>query len=98
MKEIIEFLDLPFKSTFNIEDYGENLSGGQKARISLARALFKSGSVIFLDECFSQIERDLANKIISRLKNSYEMIVLITHDKSLVSDDFILLENLAEVL
>ena len=47
VEEIIEFLDLPFKSTFNIEDYGENLSGGQKARISLARALFKSGSVIF---------------------------------------------------
>ena len=98
VEELIQFLNLPFKATFNIEDYGENLSGGQKARISLARALFKSGRVIFLDECFSQIERDLAIKIISRLKKSYELIVLITHDKTLVSDDFILVENLAEVL
>ena len=30
VEELIQFLNLPFKATFNIEDYGENLSGGKK--------------------------------------------------------------------
>jgi ABC-type bacteriocin/lantibiotic exporter with double-glycine peptidase domain len=39
-----------------VGERGQNLSGGQKARISLARALFSTAEIILLDDVFSALE------------------------------------------
>lgn len=39
-----------------VGERGQNLSGGQKARISLARALFSRAEILLLDDVFSALE------------------------------------------
>jgi ATP-binding cassette subfamily B protein len=64
-----------------ILENGENLSGGEKARIILARSLLKESSIILIDETFAQIEESDANKIINSIMKKYKdkTILLISH-------------------
>ena len=45
-----------------IGERGINASGGQKARISLARACYSDADVIFLDDPLSAVDPDVAGK------------------------------------
>jgi len=74
-----------------IGDKGSLLSGGQKARLSLARAIILRPKLLILDELTSGLDTKTTNKVIESLcaiKN--EMIIIcITHDPALMeaSDD-----------
>ena len=46
-----------------IGERGVNVSGGQKARISLARALYSDADIILLDDPLSAVDPEVANKI-----------------------------------
>jgi ABC-type multidrug transport system fused ATPase/permease subunit len=46
-----------------IGEKGVTLSGGQKARISLARALYSDGNIILLDDPFSAIDSKVGRQI-----------------------------------
>ncbi len=60
---------------------GIRLSGGQQARISLARALLNKNKIIILDDPFSAVDMKTEEKIIENLKNNYKhsLIILISH-------------------
>lgn len=65
-------------------------SGGEKQRIGIARALYKSPSILFLDEITSSLDyetRCLIYKIIEEIsKKRLCTIVLITHDENIFLD------------
>ena len=44
-------------------DKGINISGGQKQKISIARALYKDKEIIILDEVFSNLDKDSKSEI-----------------------------------
>ena len=73
------------KKGFRLDSFilenGANLSGGEKARIILARCLLKNTPIIMIDETFAQIEESDANKIINRMMLKYKdrTILLISH-------------------
>ena len=46
-----------------IGESGVNLSGGQKARVSLARAIYSRASVLLLDDCLSAVDAHTAKHI-----------------------------------
>ncbi len=82
VKEAIKFAELDSK--FTIESYiseeGNNLSGGEKQRIALARAYLSRPSLLLLDEFTSSLDvitTEKINRKITSLKNN--IIVLITH-------------------
>ncbi len=60
---------------------GVRLSGGQQARIALARTLFNKNKIIILDDPFSAVDMQTEEKIIENLRNNFQdsIIILISH-------------------
>lgn len=52
---------------FLLEEGGFNISGGEKQRIILARALLKNASIYIFDESFSEMDVDSECKILSKV-------------------------------
>jgi len=81
---------------FIVSEDGNNLSGGEKQRLSLARALASSSSILFMDEPTSSL--DYENRItIKKLLLGQEKartIVIATHDPLLreIADSFTVLD------
>ena len=66
---------------------GIRLSGGQQARIALARALLNKNKMIILDDPFSAVDMPTEEKIIENLKKHYKhsLIILISHRLAIFS-------------
>lgn len=65
-----------------IFDGGSNISGGQKARLSLARAIYdKKANLFLLDDVFSALDNIVGSQLYQNLKRFLEgkTVVLITH-------------------
>jgi putative thiamine transport system ATP-binding protein len=64
----------------------DTLSGGQKARVALARTLVSTPRMLLLDEPFSRLDADLRQQmrelVFSRAKASGLPVILVTHDEA----------------
>lgn len=81
VKEILQKVDLSFHS----QNYPHELSGGEKQRIALARALVYKPKVLLLDEPLSSLDNILKKEILDLIKNLHEQfnttILYVTHDE-----------------
>lgn len=88
IKEVLK--DVCFNKDLESMEQGENtlvgssgvrLSGGQQARLSLARALLNKNKVIILDDPFSAIDVNTESEIIHNLRSNYKysIIIIISH-------------------
>lgn len=59
---------LPDRLETLVGERGVTLSGGQKQRASLARGLIRETPVLLLDDCFSSVDTETEEFILSRLK------------------------------
>ncbi|CAF1526733.1 unnamed protein product [Adineta steineri] len=83
-----------------IGDKGVNLSGGQKARISLARALYADADLYLLDDPLAAVDRKVAKKIFDQCIGPRSLLrgktrILVTHQTHFLveADQMILLTN-----
>jgi ABC-type multidrug transport system fused ATPase/permease subunit len=92
LNEVIEFCGLEsliaqYPNGINelIKEDGKNISGGQRQRLMLARALYHDFDVLILDEAFSEMDEESENTILFKLKHLAQqgkMVILITHNTS----------------
>jgi len=65
-----------------IGEKGINLSGGQRARISLARALYSDAQIYLMDDPLSAVDANVANLLFKNAINGYlklKLRILVTH-------------------
>ena len=80
-----------------LEENGANLSGGEKQRITIARALLKKSRIYIFDESMSEmnvsLERDVLQNIFNNLNNN--TIIVISHrlDNADLFDKIITVNN-----
>lgn len=80
LEEVINELEAGIQSRVG-ERLNEVLSGGQLQRIAIASALYRSHSLILLDEATSGLDPDLEKKVIDSIISSYSdrTIVCVSH-------------------
>lgn len=63
----------------SIGESGVNLSGGQRARVSLARALYSKRELLLLDDPLSALDLKTEKKIMNTLLKNKNHFLLVTH-------------------
>ena len=95
---IKEYVDsLPQKENTMIGAMGNGISGGQKQRLLIARAVYKRPNYIFFDEATSSLDTENENQIQKKLKDFFKerTVVVIAHRLSTVknADQIIVLQE-----
>lgn len=71
----LDNLDLSFK----LKNNGSNLSGGQRARLLLARALYLDASLIICDEIFASLDYKIGEALEYEILNINKTLINVSH-------------------
>ncbi|KAH8258986.1 hypothetical protein KR038_000987, partial [Drosophila bunnanda] len=79
-----DFELLPLKDKTLVGERGASLSGGQRMRISLARAVYREAAIYLLDDPLSAVDTNVAKHLFEKCMRGYlrdRTVVLITHQR-----------------
>jgi ABC-type bacteriocin/lantibiotic exporter with double-glycine peptidase domain len=62
-----------------VDEGGKNLSGGQRQKIGIARALYFDRKILICDEITSSLDKNAENSVINCLKNIDKTVIIISH-------------------
>ncbi len=81
-------MDFPKKYSTMVGERGVTISGGQKQRSSIARALMKDAPILILDDSLSAVDTDTEEKILAALKRNRagKTTIIIAHRISTIQN------------
>ncbi|CAK9798977.1 ATP-binding cassette sub-family C member 4 [Anthophora quadrimaculata] len=82
-----DFQQLPYGDMSNVGEGGTSLSGGQKARVNLARAVYRQADIYLLDDPLSAVDSRVAKHIFYKCIKNYlhgKTRILVTHQLQFV--------------
>lgn len=92
---------LPFADLTIVGERGISLSGGQKARVSLARAIYRRADIYLLDDPLSAVDSVVGKQIFDNCIRDFlrdKICILVTHQQQyLKSSNQIVLMNMGKV-
>ncbi|XP_063913156.1 probable multidrug resistance-associated protein lethal(2)03659 isoform X2 [Zophobas morio] len=93
-----DFMSFPYGDRTIVGEKGIMLSGGQKARVGLARAIYKQADIYLLDDPLSAVDVQVGKQIFEGCITGYlkdKCVVLVTHQIQYLSnvDKIYVLEN-----
>lgn len=93
-----DLLLLPYGDKTIVGEKGVSLSGGQRARINLARAIYKDADIYLLDDPLSAVDTNVGKEIFDWCIKKYlkaKTVVLVTHQLQYLkeTDQIIILNN-----
>ncbi|MBW9159041.1 ABC transporter ATP-binding protein [Clostridium tagluense] len=86
-------MDFPNGFDTNLSERGVNLSGGEKQRISIARAIIRDPSILILDDSLSAVDTITESKLLKNIKKCRggKTTIIVAHRISTIKDaDFII--------
>lgn len=84
-----DFELLPYRDKTIVGERGVSLSGGQKARINLARAVYKDADIYLLDDPLSAVDTHVGRHLFDSCINGmlkHKTVILITHQLQYLKD------------
>ena len=71
-----------------VGEMGERISGGQRQRLALARALLRETPIIILDEATSQVDRETEVRVLAgiRRRTSDKTLIVVAHRLDTIRD------------
>ena len=81
VRKSLNFAELDeFDLNYNLLHNANNLSGGEKQRLGIARAIYSERPIIIMDECTNALDKNTELKIIKKLIAQEKTIFMITHN------------------
>jgi len=93
--------DIKNDKHFSLGEYGDKISGGQKQRLGIARALYEEPEILILDESTSALDKLNEEKIINdllNLKNKVTVIIISHREYNLRNCDKIFIIEKSKVI
>ncbi|XP_011647242.1 multidrug resistance-associated protein 4-like isoform X2 [Pogonomyrmex barbatus] len=98
---IKDFEQLPYGDKTLVGDRGTILSGGQRARINLARAVYRDADIYLLDDPLSAVDTHVGRHLFDECINNYlknKTRILVTHQLQYLKQcDYIIVLNNGQV-
>lgn len=82
LEKIIQFLELERIEKYSTKNLKDTLSKGEQEKIQLARLLISKKSLILLDEVLSGLDKEMKEKVISKIKerSKNNILIIISHE------------------
>lgn len=84
-----DFQLLPYGDRTLVGEKGTSLSGGQRARVNLARAVYKEADIYLLDDPLSAVDANVGKQLFDGCITGYlknKIVVLVTHQLQFLAD------------
>lgn len=93
-----DFELLPYGDKTIVGERGASLSGGQKARISLARSVYRKAAIYLLDDPLSAVDTHVGKHLFDQCMRDYlrhNIVILITHQLQFLqhADQIVIMER-----
>ncbi|KAL6423797.1 hypothetical protein ACFW04_010336 [Cataglyphis niger] len=97
-----DFAQLPYGDKTFVGERGTALSGGQRARINLARAVYRDANIYLFDDPLSAVDTNVGRHLFDECINNYlqnKTRILVTHQLQYLKQcDYIIILNNAKIM